>query len=149
MRLPIHRKFITRFALVCFAIVILFPDVFIDLFIEFVHFLFDSLSELLHIVFELIESTLDKIVEHLFHTDLETTQVIVFYLMLISGIYIGYRLLRLLPPFCKQCTQNLLNTCSLYKIRITAYWHSLTVAEKFKLVGIFVLGLYLITLVSF
>jgi hypothetical protein len=149
MNLPIHRKIYIGLALACFVIFILIPDVIIELLIEFVHYLFELLLELTHVLFEMVESTLDKSVEHLFHTDMQETQVIVFYLMLIPGIYISYSLLRLLPPFCRRCSQNLLNTCLKTKIRVLTYWHGLTVIGKIKLTGIATLSLYLISLVFF
>lgn len=59
-----------------------------------VYALFDTLLEwllaLLHAGFELIEFTFDTLVEHLFHTDLHTSQTIAFYLMALSaagGVY--------------------------------------------------------------
>lgn len=149
MNSPIDRKIYIGLGLLCVAIVILIPDVIFGLLFEIVHVLFEGLLELAHILLEFVESALDKLVEHLFHTDLQTTQVIVFYLMLLPGIYIAYRLLRKLPPFCRQCTQNLLDTYAQTKIRTTSYWHSLTLIDKIKLLAISALILYLIFLVSF
>jgi len=59
--------------------VIAAPDMVFGLLFELLHFLFEHFLELIHIAFELIESNLDHLVEHLFHTDLQQTQIIVFY----------------------------------------------------------------------
>jgi hypothetical protein len=39
---------------------------------------FELLLELIHITLEFVEEMLDMLIEHIFHTDLHDTQVIVF-----------------------------------------------------------------------
>lgn len=149
MSSPIHRKINIGLALVCVFTFILIPDVVIGLLVEFVHFLFELIFELVHIVLEMVELTLDKVVEYLFDTDMQTTQVIVFYLMLIPGIYIGYHFFRVLLLLYRRCSQNLLKRYEQTKNSTFAYWHGLTVINKIKFIAIFALSLYLISLVSF
>jgi hypothetical protein len=74
-----YRKTVYISYLIGICLVIAMPDM-----------VFGTLLELGHILFEFIEEMLDKFVEHIFHTDLHQTQVIVFYLMLsiaFGGIY--------------------------------------------------------------
>ncbi len=54
---------------------------------------------LIKTLFEMFETLLDRIVEHLLHTDRHTTQIIVFYLMWLMAIYPVYR-------FCRYCYQQ-------------------------------------------
>jgi hypothetical protein len=149
MSMPIHRKINIGLALVCVVSFILIPDVIIGLLLEAVHFLFDSLFQLVHIALEMIELTLDKVVKYLFDTDMQTTQVIVFYLMLIPGIYLGYHFMGWSFSLCRRCSQNLLNVYEETKNSTVAYWHSLTVISKVTWIAISVLSLYLLSLVSF
>ncbi|MGR9073766.1 MAG: hypothetical protein ACU833_11950 [Gammaproteobacteria bacterium] len=51
----------------------------------------------MHALYELVEFSLDLLIEHIFHTDRHTTQVIVFYLMLSMAAGLVYRLSRRLP----------------------------------------------------
>ncbi|MGR9086068.1 MAG: hypothetical protein ACU841_03230 [Gammaproteobacteria bacterium] len=120
-----------------------------DFIIDFLHHLFEILFELGHLLFELIESSLDHLVEHLFHTDLHTTQTIVFYLMLIPGLYIGYRVLRISIVVCRRWANALLHACTDYKNLTVAYWHDVDSLDKIKWIAILGAGLYLIFSVSF
>ena len=80
-------------AIIGIAIILTMPDVLMGLLFELVHFFF----ELLFIIFEWVESTLDKLIEHLFHTELHETQIIVFYLIvciLLLPLYYLWRMLK-------------------------------------------------------
>ena len=93
---PTYRKIIQYgLALIGIVIIMTMPDVVMGFLFELVHFFF----ELLFIIFEWVESTLDKVVEHLFDTELHETQTIVFYLMvgivLLPLYYLWRMLLRL------------------------------------------------------
>ncbi|WP_174626358.1 hypothetical protein [Candidatus Methylobacter favarea] len=96
---------------------------------------FDLVLELLHMSFELIELSLDILIEYIFHTDLHDTQVIVFYLMwAIAGypLYKLYQLLRSLPHRCVECMDNLARAWRQLKKQISAYWHGLSALGKAK-----------------
>lgn len=97
---------------------------------------FGSLLELGHILFEFIEVILDKFVEHIFHTGLHQTQIIVFYLMLTMACGGIYYLWRVLPPLCRQCKENLLAAWSWHKTRAFCYWRQLSLINKVKFVVI-------------
>lgn len=156
----LYRKIYFGSALAGLVILLLFPaeifgflfDFFhslIDFLVGLLHHLFVILMELGHIVFELIESSLDHLVEHLFHTDLHTTQTIVFYIMLFLGIYIGYQILIILIAFSRRCTNKLQDAYSEYKFRAVSYWNAVDSFDKIKWIAILGGFLYLIFLVSF
>lgn len=160
MNPSIYRKIYNGSLVAGFIILILFPSEIIGFFFDLFHSLFDLLFDLFHHLFEIffelchllievIESSLDHLIEHLFHTDLHTTQTIVFYMMLIPGIYIGYLLLRVLIFFSRRCVNSLLNAYTHYKTRTVFFWYSLDWLDKIKWIAIFAACLYLMFMVSF
>jgi len=101
--------------------------------------MFDTASELLleliHMSFEVIELSLDRLIEHLFHTDLHATQIIVFYLMwAMAGypLYRLYKLLRTLPRRYREFKEDLAASWSQLKKEILAYWQDLSPTGKTK-----------------
>lgn len=109
------------------AIVIMTPD--------FAVWLIHSLFELLHALFELVEGALDEIVEHLFHTDRHTTQIIVFYLMWTMILYPAYRIFR----YCKKRLVELKETlpcwCQDKKEQAKTHWQQQPLIKKFKFIS--------------
>lgn len=96
---------------------------------------FELLLELIHVSFELVEHSLDMLIEHVFHTDLHDTQIIVFYIMLsIAGfaLYKLYKLLRTLPRRYREVKENFVTGWSQLKIEILAYWQDLPPTRKAK-----------------
>jgi len=126
-----------RGLILAFAIaVIVAPDVVFGLLLELLHFLFEHFFEILHLSFEFIELNLDHLVEHLFHTDLHQTQVIVFYTLATFVVYGLYRLLRALPSFYRRCKSSLLSACAHQKASVLYYWREQSLTNKFKLIVI-------------
>ena len=136
---PTYRKILYGSALIGIVIVITMPDVVIGLLFESVHFFF----ELLFILFEWIESTLDKLVEHLFHTELHQTQIIVFYLLVVITVFPLYYLSRMLLRLFFRLKETLLSAWTLYKTRAALYWQDLSLIDKIKLIVITVGAIYL------
>lgn len=160
MNPSLRRKIYYGSVLVGFVLLILFPaEIFgflfdlvhslIDVLIELLHHLFELLLELGHLLFEMIETALDHLVEHLFHTSLQATQTIVFYIILVPSLYVGYLLLRGAVSFIRHCALRLTDACTDYKIRTVSYWHSVDTLAKIKWIAVLAAGLYLISLVSF
>jgi hypothetical protein len=144
-----NRKIIYSIALVGIAIVLTIPDVIFGLLLELFHALFELFLELLHVLFEAIESALDHLIEHLFHTELHVTQLIVFYILLLTAFGIAYGLFRLLAPFCHRCKDNLFAFCLKQKTFISLYWLNLTLFNKIQVITITAGFAYLFFLVSF
>jgi len=118
---------------------IIMPDVVIGLLFELVHFFF----ELLFIAFEWVESTLDKLVEHLFHTELHQTQIIVFYLLVCIIVIPLYYLWRKLLRFYFRLKEAFPETWMQYKTRATIYWQDLSLIDKIKIIAIAAGAIYL------
>lgn len=127
---------VRAFILAAVITVIVAPDVVFGLFFELLHFLFEHFLESLHLAFEFIELNLDKLVEHLFETDLHQTQVIVFYIIASFVFYGLYRLGRAVPPFCRQCKKNQIAYWSRKKASLLFHWREQSLFNKIKLVVI-------------
>ncbi|MGZ8162720.1 MAG: hypothetical protein ACXW0H_08815 [Methylobacter sp.] len=129
---PAYQKIVYGSILVAIALIITIPDVIIDLLLEFGHILFES-----------VESALDTLVEYTFHTDLQQTQVIVFYLMIFLAIGGLYCLWLVLSPLCRQCKENLLSLYSEQKAHLSLYWNHLSLFQKIKLAAVTTATTYL------
>jgi hypothetical protein len=124
VNLSINRKVVFGLTLAVIVIVILMFDTAIDLFLE-----------LIHVSFELLEHSLDMLIEHVFHTDRHSTQVIVFYLLLSIAallLYQLYKQLRTLPRRYYGVKDSLISVWSQLKIEALEYWQDLPLARKAK-----------------
>jgi hypothetical protein len=130
MMSPIYRDILIISILIVIFITI--PDVIFGLLVDFGHFL----VEFSHTLFEVIESALDHLIEHFFHTDLHTTQIIVFYIIVSVGFYAFYRLYRALPRFFRCVKESLLARWEGEKASIYLCWKELSLFNKIKLVVI-------------
>lgn len=121
-----HRKTVNIAYLIGIGIVVTMPGM-----------VFGLLFELGHILFEFIEITLDKLVEHIFHTGLHQTQIIVFYLIVSIALGGIYYLWRVLPSVGRRCKASFFALCSSYKACALCYWRQLSLINKIKVVLIF------------
>jgi len=138
-----HRNIIYGLALIGIVIIIAMPDVVMGLLFELAHFIFELLFELADVSFEGVETLLDKIVEHLFHTELHETQTIVFYVLMGIIAYPIYYLLRMLTRLFFRLKESLLAAWTLNKARATLYWQDLSLNDKIKLIAITAGAIYL------
>jgi|GEM_PF-400985 len=99
-----------------------------------IHLAFESL----HILFEILESTLDHLVEHIFHTDTRATQIITFYLMLIIAALIFYMLIIMISAWCCSVKYKLRNSYHRWNENIFGFWRTACVTNKAKWWAVFV-----------
>lgn len=142
MILSTSQKITYSLVLIGLAIIVTVPDVVFSFIMEIFHLIF----ELVFIIFEWLESSLDHVVEHLFETELHTTQTIVFYLLLVIFAYPIYYLWQKLTKFYQylkgsvgQCQTQL----SYFKADTEFYWQGLPWLDKLKVCVIVVGSLYL------
>jgi hypothetical protein len=134
-----HRSQQNRFRLILLATaiaVVLVPDLVFGTLYSLLHFLAVYLLEFIHIVFEFLEVALDDVIEHLFHTELHETQVIVFYILAFLFLAGLYALWRILPPFCRKCKHHQIIYWSRKKANLLLYWREQPLFEKIKMVTI-------------
>jgi len=107
-----------------------------SLIVDFSHHLLEIVLHLLHLGFEYLEMGLDHLIEHLFHTGLRETQIIVFYVMLTLGLLIAFFVLRALPRACRRWYQQSLLFCWRKQSSCLYYWSEQTLGEKIRLLGL-------------
>lgn len=116
------------------------PDQAWDLTLALGHYLLEGTLHLLHVLFEYLEFALDHVVEHLFHTGLHQTQVIVFYILLAFASAGLYWLWRIVPPACRRFFQTLCGYYSRKRASLLYSWGEQTLGAK---IGILLLGIVL------
>ena len=103
--------------------------------------LFHGLIVIAHYLFEFFESSLDSIVEHLFHTSRRATQIIVFYVM--TGILIAviFLLLRAVPGWYRRICKRLIDYFNDKKMQAINSWHKQTLLIKIKFCSEIIAGI--------
>jgi len=134
MHINVYRKFI--FHLSIFGIVI-------SIILNMYDAILEHLIEGLHIFFELIESSLDKVVEHFFETEMRETQIIVFYIIIVIGSFLIYFAWKGLVHLCKGFNENLHNGWLELKDAVTQDWQGMTMTNRIILISAFLLINYL------
>jgi len=99
-----------------------------------IHLAFESL----HILFEILESILDHLVEHIFHTDTHATQIITFYLIIIIAALIFYMLIVMISAWCCSVKYKLRNSYHRWNENIFGFWRTACVTNKVKWWAVFV-----------
>ena len=129
MRSISYKNFINGLGIISIILMVTMPDVVIDLITHLVHQFFELVTELLFVCFESLESLLDKIVEDIFDTELRETQLIVFYVMLVSALFPLYLLWLSLVRFYNMLTKSI----PIGWLRFLSYWEDLSLYDKLKL----------------
>ncbi|MBL1264066.1 hypothetical protein [Candidatus Methylomicrobium oryzae] len=136
-------RYLKIWALISLALIVLFPDVVFDTTTSILGFLFDHLVEFGHILFESVEMVLDHVIEHLFETDLHSTQTIVFYVLLSIALYCLYRLGRVALRVYRRCSFAWDEFRTEHQLNPADYWRRLSPFEKIKLIVIPMALIYL------
>lgn len=101
------------------------------------HHLFEIIGHSLYLVFEYLELGLDHVIEHFFHTDLHTTQIIVFYTLVTAILITLYYLVRhIIIPACIRLAQHQRRYWSRKQASALYFWNEQTALGKFKIIGI-------------
>ena len=132
----INRKIVIQFILL--GIVIMMYDVMLH-----------SLFTVVHIAFEWFELALEHLIEHLFHTTRQQSQIIVFYLLWLMALYPLYWLWRALPNFFNQLKERLVASVLHYKSSFTLYWGEQSLIQKIKWATSFALTVSCLSLFAF
>lgn len=104
-----------------------------DVIFDMILSLFHVLIVIAYYLFEFFESSLDSIVEYLFHTSRRATQIIAFYIMvgILSGVI--FLLLRAVPGWCRMILKRLTDYFNDKKMQAIDFWHEQTLLIKIKL----------------
>jgi len=120
------------------------PDLIFELVVDLFSFIMDECVEIFHLLYEMVEYGLDLMIEHAFHTDMQKTQTIVFYLQNIIMIALLFPVIRAIILV----TKNSLSQCQLllYRKRASLFycWGEQTLLHK---IGIICLAVLLISFI--
>ncbi|MDD5461498.1 MAG: hypothetical protein PHG00_07675 [Methylococcales bacterium] len=94
--------------------------------------LWDTLLSTLHLAFEWIELAIEELLEHIFHTNRQQSQLITFYLLWSMALYGLYRLWRSLPRFYSDFKEWLLAIGRQYQLHLSRYWNERSSIQKTK-----------------
>jgi len=101
------------------------------------HHLFEIIGHAIYLLFEYMELGLDHVIEHTFHTELHTTQIIVFYTLVTAILIALYYLARnIIIPGCIRLTQHQRRYWSRKQASALYFWSEQTTMAKFKIIGI-------------
>lgn len=120
-----------------------------DMVFDFLASLFHVLIVIVHYLFEFSESSLDSIIEHLFHTSRRATQIIVFYIM--TGILsaVVFLVLRSVPGWYRMICNRLKTYYVDKKIEAIDFWRQQTLLLKIKLCTQIMVGTFTILFFAF
>ena len=116
--------------------VLAMPGQALGLLMGLLHHLIEVVLHVAHLGFEVLESNLDHIAEHTFHTDTHETQVIVFYTIMSFAALGLYLLWRWVPPVLRRWLNSLAGYWQRKKASTLYFWGERSLEEKIKLVGI-------------
>lgn len=131
-----NRKILIQFILI---------GIVITMYEEMLH----SLFTVVHLAFEWFELALEELIEHIFHTNRQQSQIIVFYLLWSIALFGLYLLWRALPGFYSRFKEQLLAASSRYKSHITSYWREQSSIQKIKWVTSLTLSISCLTFFAF
>lgn len=117
--------------------------------VGFYDVIFGSIWELLHLIFEVIEIALDHLIEGIFRTNLQQTQLIVFYILLAFAGVLIYALWKLLPYLCIGLCQNVKADWQELKMAVVEDWQGMSLMKRALWVSGFLLVNYLASFLLF
>jgi len=117
---------------------LLIPDVILDVLTQLGSFVLENTIETIHLLYEVFELSMDHAIEHTFHTGLHDTQIIVFYIQIVLGIFGLFILFRIILSAYRSFVHN----SSLYfhrkKLSFLYYWGEKSILYK---IGVFSTGI--------
>jgi hypothetical protein len=117
--------------------------------VNFYDVIFGSVMEFLHLIFEIVEMGLDKVVEYIFETELQETQLIVFYMLLAIGGILIFLVWKVLVKMFGGVSQAVHKECSELKTELVTDWQGMSITNRVILVIVFLLVNYLASFLLF
>ena len=121
----------------------------IGILIVFYDVMLHALFFVVHIAFEWLEFVLDRIVEHLFRTNRQQSQIIVFYLLWFIGVYGLFRVLMVLPVWFGRLKKKMSSACYAFKCCVTDFWGQFSLIEKAKWMVVFTVSILCLFILGF
>jgi hypothetical protein len=134
MHKEIYQKVLFHLSLIGVAMSIL---------VGFYDVIFGYLMEFIHLLFEVVEISLDRLIEHFFETELHETQMIVFYILLVLGGFLIFFIYKALVLFWRSVRHGVQEDWFLFKTAITTDWQAMSTTNRIIWIGAFILVNYL------
>jgi hypothetical protein len=115
------------------------PDVIFELLSDLFSFIIDECIEVFHLLYEMVEYGLDQLIEHTFHTDMQSTQTIVFYLQNIIIIALLFPVVRATISFAKKTWQQCLLSFYRKKASLLYCWSEQTLLYKIGIICLLIM----------
>lgn len=131
-----NRKILSRF--IVFGLVVALYDVILH-----------TLLVVIHLAFEWFELGLEELIEHIFHTSRQQSQIIVFYLLWLMALCVLYYLWRALPGLYNRFKTQLLAAGSEYKAYINDCWREQSSIQKVKWITSFTVSVSCLAFFAF
>jgi len=119
-----------------FALILVFIFMFDTLFDWFIGLL-DLMYEGFHIIIEAIEYSIELLLEYIFHTNHQHSEMIIVNGAIILAIYLIYRLYKATPKLLSKLSKSLL----LHLDRKLSYWQETPLIRKLKLITTYCIGI--------
>ncbi len=119
-----------------FALILVFIFMFDTLFDWFIGLL-DLMYEGFHIIIEAIEYSIELLLEHIFHTDHQHSEMIIVNGAILLAVYLIYRLYKATPKLLSKLSKSLL----LYLDRKLSSWQEIPLMRKSKLITTYCIGI--------
>ncbi|MCK5830275.1 MAG: hypothetical protein KAH20_08235 [Methylococcales bacterium] len=111
---------------------------------------FDLAIELIHLGLDVIEYSIELILEYTIHTGHQESEIIIINSALIIMLYMLYRAFFAAPGICRRLIRKYKAARLLRKRRRASQWKSMLLASKIKLISAYIFGvfclLFLVTL---
>jgi hypothetical protein len=140
MHMQIYQKVIFHLSILGVALSVL---------VGFYDVIFGSIFEFIHTVLEIIEMGLDNVVEHVFETNLQQTQIIVFYIMLALGGVLIYLVWKALVEMCSGTGQFVKDEWTEFKDALVHDWQGMTMTNRVIFISVFLLLNYFASFLLF
>lgn len=121
----------------------------LSILVGFYDIIFGYFLEVTHLILEAIEMGLDKLIEHIFETEVHKTQIIVFYIMLLIGGLLIYLIYKTFVMFWDSVSHGLHEDWIGLKAAITTDWRSMSMTNRIIWISVFILVNYLATFLLF
>lgn len=122
-----------------FALLLVFIFMF-DTLLDWFLGLMDLLIEVIHILIEAIEYSIELLLEHIFHTDHQQSEMIIVNGAIIISLFLLYKFCLSIPKLCNKLNKS----CLLYVERKLSYWQMIPLKKQIKLVVAYSVGISIV-----
>jgi len=104
--------------------------------------LIDLLIELGHVVIEMLEVLVEVVLEKYFHVNKKQSEIVFLNILVLVAMGVLYHFIRFLPCIARKIEKYMLSASHAYLESKIRDWKSYSIAMKLKLVILYILGFY-------